>query len=109
MDGFLVSSYWVSSDLITSSKILDWRGSDHWPIKFSSSLVALPKNPSFRFQLMWLRDSSLYDLVAKWWREGGPAYGMPMSLRRNLNISNIILRDGILLSLETFNLERGML
>ena len=48
-----------------SSEILDWRGSDHWLIKFSSSLVALPKNLSFRFQLLWLRDSSLYDLMAK--------------------------------------------
>ena len=52
LDRFLVSSYWVSSGLITSSEILDWRGSDHWPIKFSSSPIALPKNLSFRFQLM---------------------------------------------------------
>ena len=49
LDRFLVSSYRVSSGLITSSKILDWRGFDQWLIKFSSSPVALPKNPSFRF------------------------------------------------------------
>ena len=54
LDGFLVFSYWVSSVLITSSKILDWRGSDHWLIKFSSSPIALPKNPYFSFLLMWL-------------------------------------------------------
>ena len=54
LDRFLVSCYWVGNGLITSSKILDWRGSDHWPIKFSSSPIALPKNPSFRFHLMWL-------------------------------------------------------
>ena len=47
LDRFLVSFYWVGSGLIISSKIIDWRGSNHWLIKFSSSLVALPKNPSF--------------------------------------------------------------
>ena len=78
LDRFLVYNYWVSSSLIMSSKIRDWRGSNHCPIKFFSSPFSLPKNPSFRFQLMWLRDSSLYDLVAKWWREGGLAYGMAM-------------------------------
>ena len=49
LDKFLVSCYWVGSGLITSSEILDWRGSDHWPIKFSSSPIALSMNPSFRF------------------------------------------------------------
>ena len=27
---------------------------------------------------MWLRDSSLYDLVSDWWKKGRPAYGTSM-------------------------------
>lgn len=49
LDRFVVSCYCVGGGLITSSEILDWRGSDNWSIKLSSSLVAPPKNPSFRF------------------------------------------------------------
>ena len=34
--------------------------------------------PSFSFQIMWLRDSSLYDLVSEWWKKGRPAFGTSM-------------------------------
>ncbi|XP_059070302.1 uncharacterized protein LOC131859988 [Cryptomeria japonica] len=78
LDRFLVSCFWVGDDLVTISEILDWKGSDHWPIKFSASSFLAPKNPPFKFQLMWLQDSSLHDLVAKWWREGGPSFGTAM-------------------------------
>ena len=59
LDRFLVSCYWMNSRLITSSEILDWRGSDHWPIKLATTAYGVTKNPSFKFQLMWLRDHSL--------------------------------------------------
>ncbi|XP_059064615.1 uncharacterized protein LOC131856729 [Cryptomeria japonica] len=67
LDHFLVSCSWVRGSLVICSEILDWRGSNHWPIKFSTSAFPNPKNPPFKFQLMWLRDPSLGDLVAQWW------------------------------------------
>lgn len=35
LDQFLVSYYWVGDLWSTRSKIIDWRGSDHWPIKLN--------------------------------------------------------------------------
>ncbi|XP_059076363.1 uncharacterized protein LOC131875739 [Cryptomeria japonica] len=78
LDRFLVSCYWLNSRLITSSEILDWRGSDHWPIKLSVTVYGITKNPSFKFQLMWLRDQSLHDLMLDWWQEGRPTHGTAM-------------------------------
>lgn len=78
LDRFLVSCYWLNSRLITSSEILDWRGSDHWPIKLSVTVYGITKNPSFKFQLMWLRDQSLHDLMLDWWQEGTPTHGTAM-------------------------------
>jgi len=37
LDRFLVSTFWIANTWDTSSKILDWRGSDHRPIKLSIS------------------------------------------------------------------------
>ncbi|XP_057871389.2 uncharacterized protein LOC131077832 [Cryptomeria japonica] len=78
LDRFLVSYYWMSRRWTTSSDILDWRGSDHWPIKLCVLSYGITKNPSFKFQLMWLRDHSLRDLVLDWWYEGLPAHGRAM-------------------------------
>jgi hypothetical protein len=50
-----------------SVEILDWRGFDHWPIKFSSSPIALPKNTSFRFSLC---GSETHPFMI-WWLSGG--------------------------------------
>ncbi|XP_057868067.2 uncharacterized protein LOC131075253 [Cryptomeria japonica] len=91
LDRFLVSCSWVRGSLVICSEILDWRGSDHWPIKFSTSAFPNPKNPPFKFQLMWLRDPSLGDLVAQWWRDGAPAYGTSMySLIQDLGFSEAL-------------------
>lgn len=49
LNRFLVSCYWMNSRLSTSSEILDWRGSDHWPIKLSATTYEITKNPSFKF------------------------------------------------------------
>ena len=78
LDRFLVSCYWMNNRLMTSSEILDWRGSDHWPIKLSVTAYGITKNTSFKFQLMWLRDQSLHDLMVNWWYEGRPAHGTAM-------------------------------
>jgi exonuclease III len=78
LDRFLVSCYWLNNRWITNSEILDWRGSDHWPIKLSIASCNIIKRPSFKFQLMWLRDLSLFDLMVDWWYEGKPAHGTAM-------------------------------
>jgi exonuclease III len=49
LDRFLVSCYWMNNRLMTSSEILDWRGSDHWPIKLSVTAYGITKNTSFKF------------------------------------------------------------
>ena len=78
LDRFLVSCYWMDNRWVTSSEILDWRGSDHWPVKLSITPYRVTKNPSFKFQLMWLRDLSLPDLMVDWWYEGMPDHGTAM-------------------------------
>ena len=78
LDRFLVSCYWLDNRWITNSEILDWRSSDHWPIKLSITSYRTFKNPSFKFQLMWLRDLSLPELMVNWWYEGMPAHGTAM-------------------------------
>ncbi|XP_059075377.1 uncharacterized protein LOC131875313 [Cryptomeria japonica] len=78
LDRFLVSCFWIGGGWSTNSEVLDWRGSDHWPIKLVSSSARVARSPSFKFQLMWLRDPSLQDLVADWWRKGRPAFGTAM-------------------------------
>ncbi|XP_059068347.1 uncharacterized protein LOC131858890 [Cryptomeria japonica] len=78
LDRFLVSCYWIGGMWSAASEILDWRGSDHWPIKLVLESTQIFQKPSFRFQLMWLRDSSLHDLVSDWWRKGRPAHGTSM-------------------------------
>lgn len=49
LDRFLVSYFWIGDLWFTSSKILDWRGFDHWPIKLSISSARMPRSPSFKF------------------------------------------------------------
>ena len=49
LDRFLVSCYWMNNRLITNLEILDWRGSDHWPIKLSITAFGFTKNSSFKF------------------------------------------------------------
>ena len=66
LDRFLVSCFWLDIRWSTRSEILNWRGSDHWPIKLSVTPFKTSKNPSFKFQLMWLRDPSLQDLMIAW-------------------------------------------
>ena len=78
LDRFLVSCYWMDNRLITNSEILDWRGSDHWPIKLLITAYGVTKNPAFKFQLMSLRDQSLQDLMMDWWYEGMPTHGTAM-------------------------------
>ena len=78
LDIFLVSFFWVSGTLTFSSEILDWRGFDHWPIKFSAIGVIILKCPHFKFQLMWFCDSSLHDFVLCWWKDDTPPYGTVM-------------------------------
>ena len=78
LDRFLVSNFWLGDRWVTSSEILDGRGSDHWPIKLSAALPRQGTHQSFKFQLMWLRGDSLYDLVFRWWSLGKPAHGTAM-------------------------------
>ncbi|XP_059077093.1 pentatricopeptide repeat-containing protein At3g53360, mitochondrial-like [Cryptomeria japonica] len=67
LDRFLVSNFSVGGGWSTSSEILDWRGSDHWPIKLVSSSARSAHSPSFKSQLMWLRNPAL---VEQWLRKG---------------------------------------
>ena len=47
-------------------------------MKLSTVSTRVLQKPYFRFELMWLQDSSLYDLVSDWWKKGRPAYGTSM-------------------------------
>ena len=78
LDRFLVSCFWVGGLWSSNSEILDWRGSDHWPIKLIISSACLPQKLSFKFQLMWLKDPDLYGCVAEWWKDDRPAFGTAM-------------------------------
>ena len=78
LDRFMVSFFWVGGLWSSSSEILDWRGSDHWPIKLVISSARLPQKSLFKFQLMWLRDPDLYGCIVEWWKNGRPAFGTAM-------------------------------
>ncbi|XP_057836070.2 uncharacterized protein LOC131046358 [Cryptomeria japonica] len=107
LDRFLVSCSWVRGSLVICSEILDWRGSDHWPIKFSTSAFPNPKNPPFKFQLMWLRDPSLGDLVAQWWRDDAPTFGTSMySLVKKLQYVKFHLKRWNRLSFGNFRARK---
>lgn len=54
LDRFIVPFFWNSGNLFFSSKIFDWQGFDFWPIKISTSFIAIPKSPPFKFKVMWL-------------------------------------------------------
>ncbi|XP_059066656.1 uncharacterized protein LOC131857894 [Cryptomeria japonica] len=43
-----------------------------------SSSAQVSHSPSFKFQLMWLRDPTLHALVEQWWRKGRSAFGIAM-------------------------------
>ena len=49
LDRFLVYFFWNCGSLSLSSKILDWRGSEHWPIKLIASYFFVPTKPPFKF------------------------------------------------------------
>ncbi len=42
LDRFMVSYFWVGGWWSSKSEIIDWRGSDHWPIKLAISSSRLP-------------------------------------------------------------------
>lgn len=49
LDHFLVSCYWIGGQWSSCFEILDWRGSDHWPIKLVIGSRCVHHSPSFRF------------------------------------------------------------
>lgn len=49
LDRYLVSSFWIGSSWLSILQILDWKGLDHWPIKFCACGRNIAKNPSFKF------------------------------------------------------------
>ena len=103
LDRFLVSCFWLDTRWFTRSEILDWRGSDHWPIKLSVSPFKTSKKPSFKFQLMWLRDPSLYDLMITWWYEGRPPHGTSMyTFEKRLQHVKFRINSGMNSALGTF-------
>lgn len=57
-----------------NSKILHWRGFDHWIIKLSIVPFMVNKNPSFKFQIMWLHDPSIQELMVDCQCEGMPTF-----------------------------------
>ena len=77
LDRFLLSEDFLIHGHIPKVKTLNNAGSDHWPVMVEMWKTNVSLSP-FRFQLMWLRDSSFRPRVQQWWKEGKPRHGTKM-------------------------------
>jgi len=60
------------------SSILDWHGSDHWPIQLWLKVPATPGRKPFRFEQFWLSHPDFHNKIQAWWREAEVPHGSKM-------------------------------
>lgn len=66
LDHFLLSKNWNSLQTSWEASILLLLRSNHFPISLILQHVFFPIRCPFKFEKMWLREESVYNLMEKW-------------------------------------------
>ncbi|XP_057814415.1 uncharacterized protein LOC131028190 [Cryptomeria japonica] len=68
LDRFFIAGYWTKSHWTSEAEILPITGSDHYHICLRIQDDHAPERCPFKFEAMWLRDSSIRNLIDQWWK-----------------------------------------
>ena len=60
------------------STILNFSGSDHWPLQLWVDVLATPSKKPFRFEQFWLDHPDFRANIQDWWREAEVPCGSKM-------------------------------
>ncbi|XP_057835614.2 uncharacterized protein LOC131045996 [Cryptomeria japonica] len=69
LDRFFLGGNWASKPLLFEARVLPLAASDHFSIELLICLDCVLIRCPFKFEKMWLRDSSLKEFVASTWKE----------------------------------------
>jgi exonuclease III len=78
LDRFLVSEVLMMEGTSMESTILNFSGSDHWPLQLWVDISATPGKKPFRFESFWLEHPEFQENIQTWWREAEVPRGSKM-------------------------------
>jgi exonuclease III len=78
LDRFLLSEPLLLDGTAMESTILNYPGSDHWPIQLWADVSATPGNRPFRFEQFWLDHPDFKKNIQDWWRQAEIHHGSKM-------------------------------
>jgi exonuclease III len=78
LDRFLVSETLMLEGTSMESTILNFPGSDHWPLQLWVDISATPGKKPFRFESFWLDHPDFQENIQTWWREAEVPRGSKM-------------------------------
>jgi exonuclease III len=78
LDRFLISDSLMMEGTTMEATILNFSGSDHWPIQLWLDVPATPGKKPFRFEQFWLDHPDFQANIQDWWREAEVPRGSKM-------------------------------
>jgi hypothetical protein len=78
LDRFLISESLMMEGTTVEADILNFSGSDHWPLQFRMDIPATPGKKPFRFEKFWLDHPDFQGNIQAWWREAEVPDGSKM-------------------------------
>jgi exonuclease III len=78
LDRFLISESLMMEGTAMESTILNFSGSDHWPLQLWVDIPATPGKKPFRFEKFWLDHPDFQENIQAWWREAEVPRGSKM-------------------------------
>jgi len=78
LDRFLLLEPLILDGTAMESTILNYPGSDHWPIQLWRDISATPGKRPFRFEQFWLDHPDFKANIQDWWRQAEVSRGSKM-------------------------------
>jgi hypothetical protein len=78
LDHFLLSDSLMLEGTTLEAKILDFHGSDHWPIQLWLDVLATPGCKPFRLEQFWINHPDFQQNAHIWWEEAAVSTGTKM-------------------------------
>jgi exonuclease III len=88
LDRFLISESLMLECTAMELTILNFSGSDHWPLQLRMDIPATPGKKPFKFEKFWLDHPEIQENIQAWWREAEVPCGSKM-YRFQQNLKNL--------------------
>jgi hypothetical protein len=78
LDRFLISESLMMEGIAMELDILNYSGSDHWPLQLRLDIPTTPGKKPFRFEKLWLDHPDFQENIQAWWRKATVPSGSKM-------------------------------